>query len=345
MRPILHALLALPVLLAACSASPPRTPAQAQGQFQEQPLVIQATAIPLKLDDPAATNVGRLVWRGGVSLTANSENFGGWSDLHVAADGRSLRAISDVGGWLSAEIRLDSRGHLIGLGAARLGQLRGLDGKALASKQDADAEGLARLTDGSWLVSFELRHRIWRYPAGNEAEGLGLAGTPVPVEGPPQLQRQPANGGLEAITSLPDGRLVLLSEEYSETAGTTMGWIGEPAAGGSFRWRSFDYAAIPDFRVTSVATLADGSLVTLERAFDPIRGVRVRVMRFAARDLVAGATVRAEELAFLAVPYAVDNLEGIYATRGPRGETLLWLLSDDNFNRAQRTILLLFELR
>lgn len=67
--------------------------------------------------------------------------------------------------------------------------------------------------------------------------------------------------------------------------------------------------------------------------------------KIAARDLVAGDTVRAEELAFLAVPYAVDNLEGIYATRGPRGETLLWLLSDNNFNRAQRTILLLFELR
>jgi hypothetical protein len=340
MRRVLHLLLALPILLAACSASPPHAPAQAQ----EQPLVIQATAVPLKLDDPAATTVGRLVWRGGVSLTANSSNFGGWSDLYVAPDGRSLHAISDVGGWLNAEIRFDSRGHLAGLGPARLGQLRGLDGKPLTSKLEADAEALVRLPDGSWLVGFELRHRIWRYPAGDEAQGLGLAGTPVPVEAPPQLQSQPANGGLEAMAALPDGRVVMLSEEYSETAGTTMGWIGAPS-GGSFRWQSFNYTSIPDFRVTAVATLPDGSFVALERAFDMVRGVRVRVMRFAARDLVAGGTVRSEELAFLAVPYAVDNLEGIYATRGPRGETLLWLLSDDNFNRAQRTILLLFELR
>jgi hypothetical protein len=340
MRRVLHLLLAVPLVLAACSASPPGAPAQAQ----EQPLVIQASPLPLKLDDPTATTVGRLAWRGGVSLTANSGNFGGWSDLHVAPDGRSLHAISDVGGWLSAEIRFDSRGHLAGLGAARLGQLHGLDGKPLASKQEADAEGLARLADGSWLVSFELRHRLWRYPAGDEAHGLGLAGTPVPLEGPAQLQSQPANGGLEAMAALPDGRVVMLSEEYSEAAGTTMGWIGVPSGGG-FRWQTFNYAAIPDFRVTAVATLPDGSLVALERAFDPVRGVRVRVMRFAARHVVAGGTVRAEELAFLAVPYAVDNLEGIHATRGPRGETLLWLLSDDNFNRAQRTILLLFELQ
>ena len=31
-------------------------------------------------------------------------------------------------------------------------------------------------------------------------------------------------------------------------------------------------------------------------------------------------------------------------SRGARGETLLWLISDDNFNPLQRNILLLFEL-
>ena len=54
--------------------------------------------------------------------------------------------------------------------------------------------------------------------------------------------------------------------------------------------------------------------------------------------------VRGEELAWLRHPLSVDNLEGIAAGRGPRGETLLWLLSDNNFNPLQRTILLHFEL-
>jgi hypothetical protein len=40
----------------------------------------------------------------------------------------------------------------------------------------------------------------------------------------------------------------------------------------------------------------------------------------------------------------VDNLEGLSARTGPRGETLLWLISDDNFNPLQRNILLMFEL-
>ena len=123
-----------------------------------------------------------------------------------------------------------------------------------------------------------------------------------------------------------------------------MGWIGTPAAGGSYVWRSFDYATIPDFRPTAITQLPDGSLATLERAFDVVRGVRCRVMRLDAAQLAPGATVQAEELARLASPYAVDNLEGIAATRGARGETLLWLMSDDNFNPLQRNLLLLFEL-
>ena len=86
----------------------------------------------------------------------------------------------------------------------------------------------------------------------------------------------------------------------------------------------------------------------LWRNTDPVtellrRGVRCRIMLVEPR-LVSGGTVRGEELARLSSPYAVDNLEGMAATRGPRGETLLWLMSDDNFNPLQRNMLLLFEL-
>ena len=319
------------LLVAACGSGSPR-PAGAQ----EQALEIKVSAQPFKIDEPAATRIDRLIWRGGIAMTANSPNFGGWSDLHISPDGRRLTSISDEGGWLTATIDYDSKGNLAGLSGGRIGQLRGLDGKPIDSKPEADAEGMARLADGSWLVSFERRHRLWRYET--------LTGTPAPVEGPAEIGRQPANGGIEALTALSDGRVIAISEEYGQRPGTAMGWIGTPAAGGSYVWRSFDYATIPDFRPTAITQLPDGSLATLERAFDVVRGVRCRVMRFDAAQLAPGATVQAEELARLASPYAVDNLEGIAATRGARGETLIWLMSDDNFNPLQRNLLLLFEL-
>jgi hypothetical protein len=331
LRSILRSLFVVCLLATGCAgASPP--PAVAQ----EQPLEIRTASQPFKIDDPSAKTIGRLLWRGGLMMTANSRHFGGWSDLHVSPDGMTLTSISDEGAWLTATIEYDGEANLAGLSNARIGQLHGLDGKLISSKAEADAEAMARLPDGSWLVAFERDHRLWRYRT--------LTATPTPFEGPAEIGRQPANGGIEALTALDDGRVIAISEEYSERPGTVMGWIGTPSAGGRYQWRSFSYGTIPDFRPTAIARLPDGSFTVLERAFDFARGVRCRVMRVDASQLVAGGTVQAEELARLASPYAVDNLEGIASTRGPRGETLVWLISDDNFNPLQRNILLLFEL-
>lgn len=320
------------LVTAACAAVPPPGPVGAR----DLPLQINSSMLPFKLGEPQAGEVGKLKWRGGIAMTAGSRSFGGWSDLQVSADGRKLVAISDEGSWLTADIDTDLGGNLAGLSNGRIGSLRGLDGQLLADKQLSDAEGLAAMPDGSWLVSFERQHRIWRYAA--------LDAVPTALNLPEDFARQPTNGGAEALLALKDGRIVAISEEMKAGSDARMGWIGEPAGGGRYRWSRFDYVSAPDFAPTAIRQLPDGSFVTLERAFDFARGVRCRVMRFDAGQLKPGGAVRPEELARLASPYAVDNLEGLSVTRGARGETLLWLMSDDNFNPVQRNILLLFEL-
>ena len=333
MRPAVRSFVGFCLLVAAaCAGAPPPSPVGAQ------PLALEIRSEPLllKLDEPALRRIGRLIWRGGISMSANSDNFGGWSDIHVSPDGRTLSSISDQGSWLTATIAYDRQGNLEGLVSAQIGSLRGLDGKPLTNKVDADAEGMAAMPDGSWLVSFERNHRIWHYPT--------LDGTPVALNPPQDFARQPANGGVEALTILSDGRIAAISEDYSVMPGMVVGWIGQPAGENRYSWQSFQYATMPGFNPTALASLPDGGFVLLERAFDMARGVRVRVMSVEAGQFEPGATVHARELARLAAPAAVDNLEGIAATKGPRGETLLWLISDDNFNTLQRNLLLLFEL-
>ena len=306
-------------------------------------LTLRVEPVAFNLESRSATRVGKLAWRGGLSLSADHALFGGWSDLWVAADGKGLRAISDQGAWLAAQMRYDPAGHLLAIGDGRFGRLKAPDGSWLAGKNASDAESLAMLPDGSLLVGFERRHRILRYPAGDERRDSGLAGTPAVFPAPPGLAGAPANTGLEAMTVLADGRLFLLTESHMVKPGTTAGWVGVMRAGVP-TWSEFHYTLIDGFRPTAAATLPDGDIVLLERTVSLPGGWRVRVVRLRTSSLAPGAVVRAEELARLETPWVTENLEGIAARRGPGGETLLWLISDDNFSTWQHTLLLHFAL-
>jgi hypothetical protein len=306
-------------------------------------LTLRTAPLAFHAEDPQATRVGKLAWRGGLALRTDHAAFGGWSGLWVADDGQSLRAVSDEGAWLVARLRTDPARRLAGLEDARLGRLKGPDGAVLAGKSWTDAESLAVLADGSLLVGFERRHRLLRYPAGDERRGGGLAGTPAPFPAPPALARAPANAGLEAMTALQDGRLFLLSEAHTVMPGTTSGWIGT-MRGGAPHWSAFHYTLVDGFRPTAAAALPDGDVVILERSVELLGGWRVRVMRLKAAALAPDAVVRAEELARLETPVVTENLEGVAARSGPGGETLLWLMSDDNFSPWQQSVLLHFAL-
>ncbi len=43
-------------------------------------------------------------------------------------------------------------------------------------------------------------------------------------------------------------------------------------------------------------------------------------------------------------PLTIDNFEALATRRGPDGEILIYLMSDDNFSFFQRTLLLMFAL-
>jgi len=100
-------------------------------------------------------------------LSSPAKDFGGWSALVMAPDGKSLLAISDEGHGLSADLLYDGI-RPRGLTRARLGPLLGQDGRELDRKVDQDAESATliegTLQRGTLLIGFERRHRIDRYP-------------------------------------------------------------------------------------------------------------------------------------------------------------------------------------
>lgn len=296
------------------------------------PIRIDAGAVPLDPRDPGVTSEGRLHYRGGLALTSPDRRFGGLSDLRVSPDGKSLLAIADVGHVLTASLVHDDRGDLIGIEAGDLSPLLDLDGRPVEGKRWGDAEGLAEAPDGGFLVSFERRHRIWRYPPGG--------GIPKEVPPPRELALAPANDGIETLLRLADGRLVAITEGFMTQRGT-VGWLGDDAG----RWSMITYEMDGYFKPTGATLLPDGDVLVLERRYTLIGGAAMRLMRIGKTAFQPDAGIKGEPVGGILPPLTVDNMEGISARRGPKGETLLYLISDNNFNPAQRTLLLMFELK
>jgi hypothetical protein len=303
--------------------------------LRAEPIDFRALSIPFNPEAPDQRHAGRLTWLAGFELRSTADSFGGWSGLDLLPDG-SLLAVSDLGWWMALGARRDGDGRLLSLGPAQVWPLLQPDGGASRSKRDNDAEALRRDRDGSWLVSFELRHRVQRYRPGAN----GLPDAAGPVTGPADLASQPLNGGIESLAVLGDGRLLLLSEEGRTPAGDLKGWL----RGGDGQWSALAYRVTEPFRPVDAALLPDGDVLVLERRFSRIGGVGSRLVRIPAAAILPGAVLDGEEVAQLAPPVTVDNFEGLAVGQAPSGATLLYLIADDNRSPLQRTLLLQFRL-
>jgi hypothetical protein len=299
-----------------------------------EPLALSARAVPLHAEDPERARVGALVYRGGLELTASDARFGGLSGLLVSEDGGRMTAVGDRGHWVTARLLYDAAGRLSGVAGAEIGELHGPGGAHLRGKRDRDSESLTRFPDGAIVVGFERNHRLWRYPAG-----VGpLAGQPVPLSAPSALEALRSNSGIEALATLSDGALFALAEGRKE-ATESPAYLRRDGA-----WAELGYRRHGGFRPSGAARLPGGDLLVIERSFNIIDGVAVRVRRIAAQTIVPGARLDGTAIAVLSLPLTVDNLEGVAARRSAAGETLIYLVSDDNFNPLQRTLLLMFAL-
>lgn len=272
-------------------------------------------------------------------LRSDARGFGGFSGLSVSEDRSRLLAVSDEGDWLSAAIdRVD--GKPAGLSDVHLGAMTGPDGRPLDAKRDADAESLARLPDGSYAVGFERRHRIVRFK-GDPTGGF----TASALATPKAVSRLRANSGIETLATFPAGAaragaLLAIAEAPPDDGEVIPAWIIDGK-----RFETLNVARHEAFSVTDAAFLPDGDLILLERYYRPPIHLEMRLRRIAAHDIAPGATLRGTELLRAGLDREIDNMEALSVHRGADGRIMLTLMSDDNFNPFQRTLLLEFELR
>jgi hypothetical protein len=293
---------------------------------------IDVAMIPIEVDEkrPRRSTFGALQLLAAVHLESRDNRFGGLSGIALGSDGR-LYAVSDRGYWLSARVTSDANGALAKLSDWRIAPML-TTRKAPVSGRLRDAEALARIKDGSFLVGFEGAHRVWRYAAPPDT----FASVPAIEKIPATAAQAPGNGGIEALAELADGRLLLLTEDYRNADGTVKGWIRDNGA-----WSDLSYLPADGFHVTDCAALANGDLLVLERRFALIAILSARLTLVSGASLKPGAKLTGKELLRLDQPLATENFEGLTAYQSARGTTIL-LVSDDNYSRFQQTLLLQF---
>lgn len=316
------------LIMAACGPAEPRGAA------------VGASSVALFPDDPGRTRLGGLRYAGGLELTSDHPAFGGWSALELSADGEHLLALSDSGAFMRARLSYQD-GAPSRLDQVVIAPLLGPDGAALSGTR-ADAEGLASLGDGRYAVSFEREHRIALFQIGEDWSGIETA-TEAAFPAPPGADRLRDNAGIEALAI--DGMRLYAGVEDPIVSGQphTL-WVYDLAAPAAPP-RALFLEIEPGFGLTAMTFGPDGALYLVERFWSRGAGNTIHVSRLSAAQIAAAASapLQPERLAEIGPDMTVDNIEAA-AFADVDGAPLLLLMSDDNFNAAQRTLLLGFRI-
>ncbi len=319
---------------------PPKRVAGAESSVAApQSIEVKARPIPsFDTRDHSHVRFGALEYRSGLILTSPFPGFGGLSGLRLDAKGERFISISDKGSWFTGRIVYRGR-EMIGLDDVEAAPMLGADGRPITARGWFDSESIA--LDGPYVyIGLERVNQLLRF---DFSKGFTRSrGEAVPL--PAAAKKLPFNKGLEALVMVPKGfalagTLIALSERGLDPQGNLIAFlIGGPTPG------QFSVRRTGNFDISDAVLLASGDLLVLERKFSLLEGLGIRIRRIALKSLAPGAVVDGRSIFEADLGQEVDNMEGIDAHVTPEGDTVLTMVSDDNFSMIQRTLLLQFTL-
>jgi hypothetical protein len=324
------------------TTEPPPRAAQIEHAVTE-PVGIEVNARQIPFFEPrdrSHVRFGALQYRSGLVLTSPHRGFGGLSGFRfLDTKGERFLALSDQGSWFTGSIRY-AGGKMVGLDDVEAAPMLNAEGRPITEKRLwYDTESLAR--DGNlFYVGLERVNQIMRFDFAKG--GIRARGEVLPV--PPGVRKLPYNKGLEALVFVPKGQplagtLIALSEQGLDADGNLIAFlIGGPTPG-QFSIRRTDKQLISD-----AVLLPSGELLILERKFSWFTGINIRIRSIPLKSIAPNALVDGPALFNADLGDEIDNMEGIDAHVTAEGETVLTLVSDDNFSLLQRTLLLQFTL-
>jgi hypothetical protein len=293
--------------------------------------------------DHSHLRFGALQFRSGLVLTSSYPGFGGLSGLRLDANGERFISFSDKGTWFTG--RIVYRGNeMTGLADVEAAPMLGPDGKPLTARGWYDSESIAidgaQIENSQIYIGLERVNQVLRF---DFSKGFTRSrGEVVPM--PPAVKKLPYNKGLEALLFVPrdlplTGTLIAFSERGLDANGNLIAFlVGGPTPG------QFSVRRSQKFDISDATLLPSGDILLLERKFSLVEGLNVRIRRVALKSLAPGALVDGPVIFEADLGDEVDNMEGIDSFVTPEGDTVLTMVSDDNFSLIQRTLMLQFTL-
>ncbi len=258
----------------------------------------------------------------GWHLESDDPRFGGFSGLVVEAE--RLLLLSDRG-WIWSADRDPYDGLPFREGSWRVQTLR-----SAGSGPGPDAEELTRIASGQYRVAVEGRHSLAAVEIDRQRRFLDLQPSPLPEP----LASAPPNRGVEALAALPDGAILAIAEAGRGERHDAVLLAPEGS-------RLLNYRSAPGFSPTG-ADWNSGWLYVVERRLSLLNGFATRLTATpvdSAADL-PDVIEPAVELVSLSGRGLGYNMEAVSVDRRANGRTRLWLVSDDNFNPLQETVLI-----
>ena len=290
---------------------------------------LKSTKINLFPTDLENISLNKLKFVSGIEIKSNHPDFGGLSGLIINED-KSLIAVGDQGIWLTGKIKIDENGKLVEIINGRLGHLKGNENNPLykLGKSYTDAESI-EFYNNKFVVSFERKHRILIF------NNIFLH-SEIFYDRIKYLDL-PDNGGIEAMAPLKNNSIFLLSENLIHPDDKIAGYLLSDN-----KLKKVYVKKNGSFKPTDMASLPDGNILLLERSFSPLRGASARISVIKYEDLKPNSVILPFTLDTLKPPMVVDNFEGISFLKLNDGGYYIFILSDDNFNFLQKTLLYQF---
>lgn len=303
---------------------------------------VTANPISTFMSAPVGGRVQGLIWRGGIEMQSPADTFGGLSGIGFTGPDNRLVTVSDRGNFVSGQLIYTQDGRPASLVGVGIEPIQNTKGAVLPRAYARDAEALAVIVrndvPAAVRIGFENLTRVADFQLSD-----GVPQGPArEVTIPKWLSDTRTNETLEAVCVAPPaspiaGSTLLLTEGVIADDGLHSAYLlGHDDKG------PLTYASGPDTDPSDCAFLPDGDLIVLERGV-ALLTFKMRLVRIPAAEVKAGSQMKGEVLLQSSGP-DIDNMEGVTVHAGPGGETRITLISDDNFNDWERSLLLEFAL-